>query len=90
MKVYVVLDDCSEIVEYHEVYPYVCANKEAVKKKVRELYEKAKKDAKIEKKAVDNDWTDGWTCTIEDDYACVDNEGDFREFIWVKECEVIE
>ena len=93
MKVYVVIDDYTKVDGGNDLDVFVCTNKEAVAKKVKELYEKAKVDAKIDKLAKDNDWTKigntGWTCTIEDDYACVDNEYSWREFIYVKECEII-
>ena len=94
MKVYIVIDDCTEVEGCKEVIPYACANKEAVKRKVKELYKQAQKDAGIDNEAIDNDWTEignvGWECEIKDDYACVDNDGTFREFIYVKEMEVIE
>lgn len=103
MKVYVVVDDCTDVVDCHEIYTYVCATEKLALKKVRELCKQAFKCACIEDEDSYDEFIDDssyssifsssgieYTFQFNQRSFILDDEDSFYEHCYIEEKEVIE
>ena len=102
MRVYVVVDDCTKVVDCHEIYTYVCATEEIALKKVRELCKQALKYSYIEDEDSQDDYMDDSSDSFiySDDGRkfefqfnqrsfILSNDNDYDEHCYIDEQEVI-